>query len=281
MDVSVGAERDGLRVRWGCLDRFDPGEWVRNRGITTWVLKFVVSGQATLSSLNSPGLTHDVGPDSVVWASSLADTDLLVGPDAPLRNYTLFVYGQETPHIFGQVFSTRIGCRPVAEPRLIESLFAEIYLEAQGKHTHRQDNCAALLRVLFNRIATHLERTPGYAGEARLYFQEAQAYIETNYASIHTIQDVAKYCGVTPQYLSRVFKAFADTSPHHYMTRLRIHHAQELLGRLPHPINQIAKAVGYDDAGLFTRNYKKATGESPRAYRDRIQGKKRRTRGTT
>ena len=86
-----------------------------------------------------------------------------------------------------------------------------------------------------------------------------------------SVLDVADHCGVTRQYLGRVFKEFTGLTPHQYLTNLRIYHAREMLFGSDKPVHEVGRAVGYQDAGLFSKNFIKIVGESPRAFRNQFQ----------
>ena len=108
-----------------------------------------------------------------------------------------------------------IGARTVNQPKSIESVFADLFLETQSHNIHRTQNCEQLTNILLNRITTHLELSSSFAGEGRLYFQQAQKFIDDNFATMTSILDVAEHCEITRQYLGRVFKEFAgcDAAP--------------------------------------------------------------------
>ena len=83
--------------------------------------------------------------------------------------------------------------------------------------------------------------------------------------------EVADHCGVTRQYMGRVFKTFTGSSLHKYLTNLRIYHARELLFTTDMPVKDVGQAVGYKDAGLFCKNFQNVVGLSPRAFRKQIR----------
>ena len=84
-----------------------------------------------------------------------------------------------------------------------------------------------------------------------------------------TLESTAAKIGLSPQYLSRVFKERYKTKFIDYLTHRRISYARELLKDRRLTMREIAERVGYGDANYFTRVFRKQTGVSPRQYRDR------------
>lgn len=83
--------------------------------------------------------------------------------------------------------------------------------------------------------------------------------------------DLAASLGVTPGYLTRLFRKELGMTPSEYLTRLRIVRARELLANPAFTITDVAARVGYDDAAYFSRIFLKETGHSPRAFRQIVQ----------
>ena len=84
-----------------------------------------------------------------------------------------------------------------------------------------------------------------------------------------TLESTAAKVGLSPQYLSRIFKDRYKTKFIDYLTHRRISYAKELLKDRRLTMREIAEKVGYGDANYFTRVFRKQTGVSPRQFRDR------------
>jgi AraC-like DNA-binding protein len=97
--------------------------------------------------------------------------------------------------------------------------------------------------------------------------RQAVAWFCDRYASPVSRQEIAESLGVTPGYLTRIFRQELGLTPWEYLTHLRIAHAKELLAHSTISVTEIAGMVGYDDPAYFTRVFLKETGHAPRAFR--------------
>ena len=74
-------------------------------------------------------------------------------------------------------------------------------------------------------------------------------------------------CGITPEYFRKLFKSFYGISPLKYINNLKITHAKELLASGMYSVTEAALQSGYIDMSYFSREFKKASGNSPKYYR--------------
>ncbi len=92
---------------------------------------------------------------------------------------------------------------------------------------------------------------------------------QTNYpngaVNVNSLSDIL---GVHRSTLSRVFKERMLISPSEYLERLRMQHALSLLRESERSVSEIAELSGIPDRSFFCRCVRKATGMSPRAYRE-------------
>ncbi len=92
-------------------------------------------------------------------------------------------------------------------------------------------------------------------------------YLQEHHAGAIERQEVAELVGISPDYLSRMFRQETGMSPWQYLNRLRIAHAQELLLSTTDSVTEIGSQVGFSDAAYFSRKFRIETGLSPQAFR--------------
>lgn len=78
---------------------------------------------------------------------------------------------------------------------------------------------------------------------------------------------MARFAGITPRHLDRLFAGHAGTSYATEYRRLRLEHARRLLQQSALSISEIALSTGFSSPGHFSRLYQEAFGMTPRAAR--------------
>jgi AraC-like DNA-binding protein len=99
--------------------------------------------------------------------------------------------------------------------------------------------------------------------------KRAVAYLHQNYARPLARWEIANAVGVDEDYLGRVFHRELGLSPWDYLNRYRVEQAKQLLRRTGESIGAISRQVGFKDQLYFSRVFRKVTGVSPSAFRER------------
>ena len=92
-------------------------------------------------------------------------------------------------------------------------------------------------------------------------------YTEKHYQEDISIQNLAEYCSINPNYASQIFRQETGGTFVSYLTSLRIEHAAWLLAHSDQTVFAIATQVGYSDYFYFAKVFKKVKGCTPTAYR--------------
>ena len=95
----------------------------------------------------------------------------------------------------------------------------------------------------------------------------AMDYMDNNYSSIN-LKDVAEYIGINYNYFSSIFKEDQGIPPNEYLLRVRMRHSSHMLANLTMDIQDISRAVGYEDSLTFSKVFKRFFGMSPKYYRE-------------
>jgi AraC-like DNA-binding protein len=98
---------------------------------------------------------------------------------------------------------------------------------------------------------------------------QAQAYLHTHFGE-HTckVEDAAKECGVSRQYLGKIFTNRFQISPMQYLNRLRLNYAKELLAVTELSMQEVAIQSGFCDQSTFSKAFKEKIGMPPNLYRN-------------
>jgi AraC family transcriptional regulator len=81
------------------------------------------------------------------------------------------------------------------------------------------------------------------------------------------LDEMAGLVGLSRFHFCTAFRLAVGTSPHHYLTALRMDQARRLLTEPSLPIIQVALAVGYQTPAAFTASFRKANKMTPSAFR--------------
>lgn len=123
---------------------------------------------------------------------------------------------------------------------------------------------AYLLRALMQRQAS----TVGVA----MVLQDgpvshAVSLLHEDCAYAWSLDALAAKVGLSRTGLAERFRAAMGDTPLHYLRTVRMQHAMRLLSDTTHSLEQVARAVGYQDAFSFSKVFKKSVGVSPRDFR--------------
>ncbi len=102
--------------------------------------------------------------------------------------------------------------------------------------------------------------------------RRALAYMEENYGSSITLTDVADHVGLSPEYLSRLFKEDTGMKFVVYLNNLRLKYALSLLKNTNLKVYEVAEKVGYSNLSYFSTVFKKNFGQNPFEYKNSMSG---------
>lgn len=151
----------------------------------------------------------------------------------------------------------------------IEKIFCQM-LSAAKDPVNGDEKCSVLVyeyiiavRQAFLAKERYGERTAGGMVE------KAIIYMNENYASDITLEQLADISEVTKQHFCRVFKEKMKMRPMEYLARKRISVARGLLVSTKLSVSEIGREVGYDSLTYFGMVFKKYEGISPTDCRKR------------
>lgn len=97
--------------------------------------------------------------------------------------------------------------------------------------------------------------------------KEVLKYIDNNYASDITIEEISAVCGFSSSHFMKFFKNTMGTSFIDYLNDYRLTIASRLLLSSESNIIDIAAGCGYNNLSYFNRIFKKKYGMTPSSYR--------------
>lgn len=100
--------------------------------------------------------------------------------------------------------------------------------------------------------------------------RRAEEYLQEHCARGVPIEELAAHLGMSPRNLIRRFKQATGRLPGAYLQLLRIGRAREMLERGGTAVQEICRKIGYEDVAFFRALFKRHTGMTPAAYRERF-----------
>ena len=98
----------------------------------------------------------------------------------------------------------------------------------------------------------------------------AEEWIHRHCGEPFRFEALAQQLGMSPRNFIRRFKAATGMAPVDYLQRLRVSAARRLLEDAHVSVQEVGRAVGYEDAAFFRALFRRHTGLAPAAYRRRF-----------
>jgi transcriptional regulator GlxA family with amidase domain len=117
---------------------------------------------------------------------------------------------------------------------------------------------------------------PPLFAEARtrdLAMRRVEQWLQANFGSAVRFDAVARKFGMSGRTFHRRFREAFGDPPKVYVQKLRLDAARHLLETKAMPIDSVARRVGYDDPVFFRTLFKRHSGMTPAAYREKFHAR--------
>ena len=147
----------------------------------------------------------------------------------------------------------------------VENTFVEELLSE--KAFERIDRVEELAQSVYEATLEVVVKQKNAVVSSELTIKKIVHYVNTNFDQDLSIKQLSAKFGLTPNYLSQIFKAETGENFVVYLNILRINKACELLRGSDIKIFEIGRLVGYKDSQYFHRVFKKYVNQTPIEYR--------------
>ena len=97
---------------------------------------------------------------------------------------------------------------------------------------------------------------------------ESIDYIDKNFDTSITLEDIAKMSGITPNYFSKLFKDYININLWDYITAKRVEKAKKMINeKTDETMLSIAISCGFNNTANFNRAFKAHTGLTPSEFK--------------
>lgn len=185
--------------------------------------------------------------------------------------------------LLDQCLAPNEGLRPLLERPACFSASDEIRQTIDALATQHRQNAfgrAQILRglaqVLLGQLARALYEqrepdasdTPATSGT----LDQFAALIEQQYLSHWRVAEYAQALGISPTHLTRLAREATGRSASGLIEDRMIREARRTLAYTQLPISRVAYELGFEDPAYFSRVFRRATGLSPRSFRNSARG---------
>ncbi len=130
-----------------------------------------------------------------------------------------------------------------------------------------------LVEMVMQTIGNHISPAPLAEGIKKHHLrtiENARDYLFRHFHEDIGLVQLADHCHVSVFHFSRLFKSVLNTTPHQYLTSVRLHHAHLLLQTTSLPITQVAYQSGFNSAEHFATVFRQRFGCSPLQGREKL-----------
>ncbi|MEG1863475.1 MAG: AraC family transcriptional regulator [Oscillospiraceae bacterium] len=142
----------------------------------------------------------------------------------------------------------------------------QIYTNSGNSISNSTAMIGHLYLFLANLIKENSMMCPAPTITQSSYVIDAIKYIQFNYSTDISVDDIANAVGISRSHLYRVFVSNLNQSPIDYLTEYRINEACSLIKNTNLSISEIAVSVGFFDQFYFSRVFKKIKKIPPSKY---------------
>ena len=119
---------------------------------------------------------------------------------------------------------------------------------------------------IFYLINQHSFLSQGISQHLPENVRKIQQYLDSHYAEIQSVSQVAKEFFYSREYLSRLFKEHFNTTVADYIRKRRVARSQSLIEQ-GIPLGEVCYQVGFENLSTFIRAFRSVTDMTPSQYR--------------
>jgi AraC-like DNA-binding protein len=241
----------------------DPYHWDNNTRTDVCLFQYTIDGEGRFCQ---GGREHRLEPGTAFLVPFPSDTQYWL-PEGGEWEFAWATLGGDCVqhHVRALAAGNRFLLRlPPQSPVL------EAFRELLSAHLVEPKADCFVTAALVYRLLMELHRhaAPAHAALLPEPVRRAQQYFDSRYHEIRTdVAGAAQAAGYSRYHFSRLFRRHTGTTPHEYLTRVRLRHAQALLEETDLPIQQVGQMAGFASHTHFCSTFRRRAGRTPGSLR--------------
>ncbi|MEQ9811891.1 MAG: AraC family transcriptional regulator [Azospirillaceae bacterium] len=230
-------------------------------------LLYCLSGAGYISS---DGRTHRVDANQLAWIANEGAHAHWPDPSRPWRLLWLRLDGPDNAACRHKQFGSDRPVVTIKRPSGVFVWFERLFDTLRGENTEID----AMLNSLVAELLLIIEDSRRGAEPSRLptpLHNAVNAMHAAPQESWHET-DLQRMSGISATHLRRLFRKHLQSTPRKWLMRERLLLAQRLLLDTDLQVTEIAERCGFCDVYHFSRDFKRASGVSPRRWRAMERG---------
>lgn len=226
-------------------------------------IEFVAHGQCNVLLENTthalkPGAVFCYGPNTPHRIENTSEDELV--------KFFVDLQGTQVADLLWTTFLKEMRPYQITQYRWIHDIFRQLQDSGKKGGENVQKICRLLIELLVERVQQLSYVPEGRMSQAYATYERCRSYLNSNFRSLKSINDLANQCNVSSAYLARLFKRYTKTPPSHLLLHYKMNYAAELLMAGNHLVKEVADRVGIDDQYYFSRSFKQFFGVSPKHF---------------
>jgi AraC-like DNA-binding protein len=254
------SRRIPLAIICGGVERMLPEYVVTRTDFPHLAVELVVEGEGTLF-LNSrkyrlaPGVLFAYGPGVA--------HSILNNPRHRMRKYYVDFSGREGLKLLNAAGLGSWRALQVSAVHEFMELFENLDREARNEGPLAREVCASIARTLLLKIRQRTVSRGSRIPRSFTTYERIRSHVEKHCERLLSVEDIARECHLTPVYVSRLFRRFGRTGAYHFLLRLKMNRAADLIRDEGLLVKEAGERLGFADAFQFSRAFKRVLGAPP------------------
>ena len=253
-----------LAIVCGGYEVCAPDYDIKRTSYPYWFVKYTMAGKGILETDER---SYDLVPGTLSGFAAGAGHHYRSNAKEPLVHIFVTLTGEACEDLFARSSLGAHSVLHVEEHQETQALFENLLRVGLQKPPHAHEICCHYLHIALLFQTSIASQAHVHSSQTYRTYEKCKQYIDTRFSSLESVCDVASACGVSARYMSSLFKQYGALTPSHYLMRLKMNKAGNLLRTTDMSVKDIALSVGFDDPYHFSRNFKQFLGQSPRQYR--------------